>query len=179
MAALAEPPKNDIARLCEACQTAIDNVRPFNPVAPRYAENSEDASTGYFLVDSFPYLPKLEESSCRGCDFCNFLRGIILSEETSDGLRRTFQKSFNDLGTREVEIKIFYEWVDREWVDREPREAKLLGVDNLRVDLSFRGIDIAVSLTCFVESAARMLCCSHHSSPLQNPLFVQHLMPRT
>ena len=63
MAALAKPLTNNIARLCEACQTAINNVRPVNLVIPpEVGDYSEFISTGYFLVDLFLYLLKLEKS---------------------------------------------------------------------------------------------------------------------
>ena len=79
MAALAEPLTDDIARLCEACQKAIDNVLPLNRVNVHRGGKPWYGCTGYVLVDIFPYLPKLEESRRQGCDFCNFFREIILS----------------------------------------------------------------------------------------------------
>ncbi|PMD20119.1 HET-domain-containing protein [Hyaloscypha hepaticicola] len=141
---LAAPPPNDVARLCQACQEAINHIGPLN-LSP--GEPHTYLDTEYWLKDRFPRLPKLEISSRQGCDFCDFLREIILSGDTDDGLKRILGKSAADLGALDVDISLTYGLVAKE----NPAEP---GLHILEVCLSFEGVASPIDLICFVEAAA-------------------------
>jgi hypothetical protein len=153
---LPTPPPHDVARLCQACQEAINHIEPLQ-LSPGQTNTYID--TKYWLEDRFPRLPKLETSSHQGCDFCDFLREIILSGDTDDGLKRILGKSAADLGALDVDISLTYGLVARE----NPAEP---GLHILEVRLSFEGVASPIDLICFVEAAAGMLLgtfFSHHN----------------
>ena len=128
-------------------EVAINHIEPLklSPGEPHTYINLE-----YWLEDRFPRLPKLEIYSRQGCDFCDFLREIILSGDTDDGLKRILGKSAADLGTRDVRISLIYGLVAKE----NPAEP---GLHILEVRLSFKWVASPVDLICFVEAAACML----------------------
>ena len=72
-----------------------------------------------FWVDTLFSLPLLHQSSCNGCEFCSFLRTIILSTDTSDAAEQAFGKTLEDMGSSRVEIWAQYYWEKGERWDEE------------------------------------------------------------
>jgi hypothetical protein len=164
METLAGPLPNDIARLCPACQEAINHIEPPN-LSPEKLYTNID--TEYWLEDEFPPLPKLELSSRQGCDFCDFVREIILSGDASDSFKQVLGKTAADLGTLDVEISIFFHWVARE-NHAGPSLRQLV------VRLWFVGIASPIELVCFVEATIGTLlglCYLHYVILFLRPKF--------
>jgi len=126
----------EVARLCASCQKASFDDTYFPP-------RSELLRTQYHFVDQLPDLGKLDASAGKGCDFCRFLRTIILSGDTNDLLTHVLGKGIAGLGTRTVGIQIFYQW------NLQPAG---LNIGGMSILLSIEG-GHSIELWCLVERA--------------------------
>ncbi len=146
-------PDLGVARLCTFCKRAVfeDRFYPAEEELCQILTPEEAASygsrpcipTAYSLDEQLPELLKLDASARQGCDFCHFLRAIILSGDTNDVLIQVAGKGFAALGPLRVKINIAYGW---RWM---PRAGSAVG--RMNVGLTFEGVECQIQLQCFVE----------------------------
>jgi hypothetical protein len=146
-------PELGVAQLCASCQRAVfeDRFYPTEEELSGILSPEEAASYGsrpciptwYSFVEQLPELLKLDASARQGCDFCRFLRAIILSGDTNDLLIQVAGKSLADLGPLRVEINIAYGW---KW---RLRAGSTVGL--MKVTLTIEGFESQIELQCFVE----------------------------
>jgi hypothetical protein len=107
-----------IANLCKDCQVLALKEYPHGCSEEalrsyeRYYQDDDSRSLelDYELRDSLPDFPVLSQSSKSGCDFCRFLRDILISKDLlMDEIAQNF---FSSPGSRDVFIKMFYIWTE-------------------------------------------------------------------
>lgn len=159
-----------VANLCQLCQKAVfrdDFFKPVtndqnglphlilhrkpndNPVSPGEEQQFGDPwihiRTDWHLTDSLPDLPIFGKSMRDGCDFCKFLREIILSDDT-DWYWRTIHRDEGMLAAvRACNIEI---WLEYLWDDYHQR------LDKLGITLDFPNTHLHRS--CHVDAAPSM-----------------------
>jgi hypothetical protein len=135
----------ELAKLCATCEKAVfsDSVERYDiwrrrdegdwPRQDHFEEQVDEdgfprlvfpeyrlpTSLKALWVDTLPSLPLLHQSSRDGCEFCPFLRTIILSTDTSDAAEHAFGKTLEDMGSSRVEIWAQYYWEEGERWDEE------------------------------------------------------------
>ncbi len=112
--------------------------------------------------DTLPSLPLLLESALRGCDFCGFLRSVIICDDTQDEIRRVFGSGGTDVDPLEVSISIHFRWKYHD--EHDIRGDGLLGAIIL---LCFDDGKVEITLFCLAEGLS-----GHH-----DPLFGEHMPP--
>ncbi|KAI0914089.1 heterokaryon incompatibility protein-domain-containing protein [Ustulina deusta] len=96
--------------------------------------------------DTLPSLPLLLESALRGCDFCGFLRSVIICDDTQDEIRRVFGSGGADVDPLEVSISIHFRWKYHD--EHDIRGDGLLGAIIL---LCFDDGKVEITLFCLAE----------------------------
>ena len=155
MSATSRNSEDPVARMCQRCQLAMlhdqehDGLEQRSEHGKRHLWCKEDSLlfTKFRLVDELPTLPKLDESARTGCDFCSFLRHIILSDDTAEATRqRLNRKGITASLACEVSISTYFIW---QGLDDSPAS----GMDGMVVELSIDGLDEGLSLFCAVEAS--------------------------
>ena len=138
-----------VAQLCESWQKASfdDTTHPVDiwKAQVLHYRDRRISSTEYSFTDKLPELAGLEASARRGCDFCRFLRAIILSGDTNDVLVHDFGRGFVELGKRRIEIDISYDW------RAKTRVGSAVGL--MKIMLELESITTRIELQCFIEGA--------------------------
>jgi hypothetical protein len=96
-------PELGVAQLCASCQRAVweDRFYPAEEELHEILSPKEAASYGsrpciptwYSLDEQLPELLKLDASARQGCDFCRFLRDIILLETPTTFWFRSLERA--------------------------------------------------------------------------------------
>lgn len=138
-----------VARLCDSCQRASfdDTTCPVDVWQARLLLYGDKPSsfTEYSFVDELPELASLDASAGAGCDFCRFLRAIILSGDTNDVLVHDLGRGFAELGQRQIDIDISYSWLAKR------RAGSQVGL--LKILLEIESVTTKIELQCFIEAA--------------------------
>jgi hypothetical protein len=130
-------PEPNLAQLCGTCQRMVlrddievDGIEDSDSGGAadgkghlRMSSPTSDRDLRHLGTDTLPDLPRLRQSWSDGCDFCDFLRTIIMSADVADVAVATFGKSLRDLGSRALEIYTQYHWErddDACWESIEP-----------------------------------------------------------
>lgn len=129
-----------VARLCAKCEHALGN--DFDEVFIMWPKSKPDMHRGHVpsefcLVDHLPDLSQLHDSAQQGCDFCGFLRGVILSDDTRDRLRSEYKTDIPSLGPSEMKIRVIYTCDERYVNDGSVNDYLVVQVDfgsNIRCD---------------------------------------------
>lgn len=154
-----------VARLCTNCEPAMvdDFDKEFQMRADHKSgkkraipRNGGDAPTEFFLTDNLPYLSRLRGSAQQGCDFCGFLRTLILLDETRDRLRSEYKTDIASLGPVEIEIAVIYNWNQKDVNDHYVNNYLVVNVDfgyDIRCDFwnSLNAVDGIVNPNNFVN----------------------------
>lgn len=147
-----------IAKLCRECKEAalFDDSQNFlrkdrTPDGTTRLVASEHTAIRTSRIqhlqdDALPSLPLLLDSAERGCDFCAFLRIIILCDDTQDEIQRVFGSGGTDADPLEVSISIHFRWKYRH--ENDVRGDGLLGAAIL---LCFDDGKIEITLFCLAE----------------------------
>lgn len=105
------------ARICAKCEHAMinDSDMQFEMGTTSHGVWRErpqcgDVPTRFFLTDHLPDLSRLRLSAQQGCDFCGFLRALILLDDTRDRLRSEYKTDVASLGSSEIKISIIFKW---------------------------------------------------------------------
>ncbi len=146
-------PDPGVAQVCASCKRAVHEDRFYPSVEElREAITPEETAsyrtepnipTQYSLFEQLPELLTLDASARQGCDFCRFLRAIILSGDTNDVMIQVAGKGFAALGPLSVEINVSYGW---RWFQRAGS-----AVGSMSVLLTLEGFEPQINLQCFVE----------------------------
>ncbi|KAK4161233.1 heterokaryon incompatibility protein-domain-containing protein [Cladorrhinum sp. PSN259] len=149
-----------LAKLCKSCQKGAFQDGGLK-IKERYHDNgdryltlkgsrkstnspSHGISTDYILIDTFPDLPLLNESAHNErCDFCRFLRNVVLSRDVDTVVARISGKRIAGLGACKVSIQIFHDF--KTW---EKMGKRWLGT---RILLIVGGFDQGIELRCVAE----------------------------
>lgn len=110
--------------------------------------------TPFKLKDGLPELPKLMHSSQNGCEFCSFLRQIILSEDVDCATVQKRGVRITEMIGWEVNIHISHSWGMQELSSSDDNRIFTEGLDGIRV-----GIDLSSPHSQTEESIILELIC--------------------
>ncbi|KAI0541016.1 heterokaryon incompatibility protein-domain-containing protein [Xylaria digitata] len=148
----------NIANLCEICEEAAllkddqEFLKEYEELggATRLIASQDTAirtsRLNHLQNDTLPSLPLLAESAQRGCGFCDFLRSVIICDDTQEEVQRVFGSTGTDEEPLEVSISIHFRW--KYECEHDIRGDGLLGAIIL---LCFDDEKLEIALFCLAE----------------------------